>query len=143
MHEDVQSVPFSVNRFALVHSFLCTSWHQFSFYARRKTQNGITRILFLKGTLAMVTSFSYVSLTPFFMQFRRGNSINAAKACISKPGLFVREICIIKLRHTAEGPLTFYAFKMLRWQNNIYIHFQTRPGFADKKPPLFAHGNIS
>lgn len=57
------------------------------------------------------------------LQFRIDNLINVAKACNSKPGFFVWEICIIKLFHTAEGPHScrnIYAFKMLRWQNYIY-----------------------
>ncbi len=128
----VQSAPSSVNSFVSVHSFLCVSWHHFSHWASLKTQSDCPYILLLKVRLAMDTAFSYFSLTLILyvapcLQFRRHNSINVAKACISKPCLFVWEICIIKLCHTAEGPLTFCAFKTLRWQNKIYVDFQTRP----------------
>lgn len=70
----------------------------------------------------MVTDFSYVSLTPFFMQLCACSSEEVIQLMQPRPAFqnlafLFWEICIIKLCHTAEGPLTFYAFKMLRLQN--------------------------
>lgn len=49
-----------------------------------------------------------------------------AKACIWNCGLFVCEICIMKLVcSTAEGPPTLWVLS--GWLNEIYINFKTRP----------------
>lgn len=54
----------------------------------------------------------YVAPCP---QFRRDNSINPTKAYISKPSLFVWEICIIKLPHSWRSSNILCFVKIAKW----------------------------
>lgn len=100
-----------------LHRITSENWLSRYFVAASKVGHGRHLFLFLTDASLYVAPC---------LQFRGDNSINAAKACISNSGLFVWEICIIKLMcRTAERRLTLYA--LLRWQNEICIHFKTRP----------------
>ena len=85
------------------------------FVAEKKLVHGHCLFLFLSDIILYAATH---------LHFRLNNSINTAKACISKPALFVWKIYIIKLCLTAEGPRRFDALS--RRQNEIYIHFQPR-----------------
>lgn len=107
------SLDYSIHQTPLkIHLSRNIFWY---FAAEKKIAHGHCLFLFLSDIILYVATH---------LHFRWNNSIMAAKACISKPALFVWKIYIIKLCLTAEGPRRFEALSRL--QNKIYIHFQTR-----------------
>lgn len=121
----IHTAHFIYLHFAASYLPLCTSentqWLPWYLVAEARFGHGLWLFLFLTDT---------VLYTAPGLQFRGDNSINAAKACISKPGVFffVWEICIIKLCLTAERPRTFSAFKLLRY--NEKWNMRSLPGKA-------------